>query len=158
MTRKSETRPCTMPLGLDQSVGKIGSHTTSTRTDIEGLCFKMSSIAEDPRKQYGHVGDNSRTNRVRSAESLNARRKASRLSGVKDVSGGCPAGVRDDPQKDQNAKTATAAAVKRQHLVLNPMSQPANRVAMTCGKSTTSRTMATATQNSVRLAVLRFLH
>ena len=95
---------------------------------------------------------------MRSAESLNARRKVSRLSRVKDVSGGCPAGVRDDPQKHQNAKTATTAAVTRQHLVLNPMFQPANKVAMTCGKSTVSRTMATASQNSVRLNVLRFLH
>ncbi len=86
-TRWSETRLCTMPLGCIQSVGSIGSHTTRTRTDIEGLCSKMSSIAEDPRKQYAQVGDRSRTSRVRSAESLNTRRKVSRLSGVRDVSG-----------------------------------------------------------------------
>ena len=156
-TRRSDTRLCTMPLGRIQSLGSIGSHTTRTRTDIEGLCSKISSIAEDPRKQYAHVGDRSRTSRVRSAELLNACRKVSRLPGVRDVSGGCPAGVRDAPQKYQKPKTATAAA-SRQHFVLNPMSQPANRVAITCGKSTVSRTTTTATQNSTRLNVLRFLH
>src|SRR5258708_32558598 len=112
-------RLSTMPLGLYQSVGNIGSHTTRTRTDIEGLWSKMSSIAEDPRKQYAQVGDRSRTNRVRSAEPLNARRKVSRLSEVRDVSGGCPAGVRDDPQKYQNTKTATTAAATRPHFVFN---------------------------------------
>lgn len=40
-----------MPLGLDQSVGNIGSQTTSTRTNVEGFCFSISSIADDPRKQ-----------------------------------------------------------------------------------------------------------
>jgi hypothetical protein len=53
----------TMPLGLDQSVGSIGSHTTKTRIGSDPNRFRSSSTAEDPRKQVGQVGESSRTKR-----------------------------------------------------------------------------------------------
>jgi len=34
-TRESEMRDCTLPLGLDQSVGSMGSHTTRTRRSAD---------------------------------------------------------------------------------------------------------------------------
>jgi hypothetical protein len=66
-------RDCALPLGLDQSVGSMGSHTTRTRTSADRFCFSISSIAEDPRKQYAHVGESSNTMRLRSTAPLNSR-------------------------------------------------------------------------------------
>lgn len=97
-TRVSETRDCTIPLGLAQSVANTGSQTIRTRTGTKGFCWSIASIAEDPRKQYGQVGDTRSSKRVRSPASLNTCLNWSRLPGVSDVRGGWPGGVREDPQ------------------------------------------------------------
>lgn len=86
--RGSDSRAMMKPLGFDQSVGSMGSQTTSTRTGSEGFCFSSCSIAEDPRKQYAQVGDSRSTRRFRSAALLNSRLNSSSLVGVSDVSGG----------------------------------------------------------------------
>jgi hypothetical protein len=78
----------TKPLGFDQSVGSIGSHTTSTRIGSDWFCFSIASIAEDPRKQYAHVGDSRSTSRLRSTAPLNTFLNWSKLVDVSDVSGG----------------------------------------------------------------------
>jgi hypothetical protein len=75
-------------LGLDQSVGSIGSQTTRTRIGSDWFCFSIASIAEDPRKQYAHVGDSNSTKRLRSVAPLNALLNWSRFAGVSEVSGG----------------------------------------------------------------------
>ena len=92
-----------MPLGLDQSVGSMGSQTTSTRTG-DSVCFNISWMAEAPRRQYAQVGESSRIIRVRSAASLNCCLNWSRFVGVSEVSGGWPCGVRLKPQKYQPTK------------------------------------------------------
>ena len=90
----------------------MGSQTTRTRTAADGFCFKISSIAEDPRKQYAHVGESSNSRRFRSAALLNSRLNSSRLPDVSDVSGGCPWGGLVRPQKYQKTKTAIATATR----------------------------------------------
>ena len=64
ITRVSEIRDCTIPLGRDQSVGRIGSHTTKTRIGSACVCSSNFSIAEAPRKQVGQLGDSSKSNRA----------------------------------------------------------------------------------------------
>lgn len=106
-TLGSEIRACTIPLGLDQSVGRMGSQTTNTRTG-DWVCFNISSMAEAPRKQYAQVGDTSKTKRARSAASLNCRLNWTRLLGVSEVSGGWPGGVRLKPQIYQPSNNTRA--------------------------------------------------
>ena len=103
----SEIRACTIPLGLDQSVGSMGSQTTNTRTG-DWTCFNISSMAEAPRRQYAQVGDSSSTKRVRSAASLNCCLNWSRLLGASEVSGGWLCGVRPKPQKYHPTNNTTA--------------------------------------------------
>ncbi len=86
-TRVSEIRDRTIPLGRDQSVGRIGSHTTRTRIDSECVWFSNCSIADAPRKQVGQVGDSSSTNRASSPAPLKSCLNWSRLFCVSDVSG-----------------------------------------------------------------------
>ena len=77
-----------MPLGRDQSVGNIGSHTTRTRIGSRCVCSSSFSIADAPRKQVGQVGESSSTNRASSPAPLKSFLKWSRLFFVSDVSGG----------------------------------------------------------------------
>ena len=87
ITRVSEIRDCTIPLGRDQSVGRIGSQTTRTRIGRECVCSSNFSIADAPRKQVGQVGDSSSTNRALSLAPLKSRVNWSRLFWVSDASG-----------------------------------------------------------------------
>jgi len=77
-----------MPLGLDQSVGSIGSHTTRTRIGSRCVCSSNFSIADAPRKQVAHVGDSSSTSRSSPSALLKSCLNWSRLFRVSDVSGG----------------------------------------------------------------------
>ena len=77
-----------MPPGRDQSVGRIGSHTTSTRIDRECVWFSNFSIADAPRKQVGQVGESSSSNRASSPAPLKSCLNWSMLFCVSDVSAG----------------------------------------------------------------------
>src|ERR1700733_1087530 len=88
ITRGSEILDCTIPLGRDQSVGRIGSHTMRTRIGSECVSLSKCSIADAPRKQVGQVGDKSSTNRASSPAPLKSCLNWSRLLRVSDRSGG----------------------------------------------------------------------
>jgi len=77
-----------MPLGRDQSVGNIGSHTTRTRIGSRCVCSSNLSIADAPRKQVGHVGESNNTSRASSPALLKSCLNWSRLFRVSDLSGG----------------------------------------------------------------------
>ena len=57
--------------GWPQSVANTGSQTTKTRTGLSANCCKIRSVAEDPCKQIGQVGDKSRSTRTSSLAALN---------------------------------------------------------------------------------------
>ena len=92
-------RAITGRVGLLQSEGKIGSHTTRTVRLSDLSCCNTSSAAEAPRKQPGHVGEKSSTIRALEAARLNWFTNG--LSLVRRVSGGCPLGVIADHKKYQ---------------------------------------------------------
>lgn len=146
-----------MPLGLDQSVGNIGSHTTKTRIRPEGFFFSRSSIAEAPRKQVGQVGDSSSTKRSLSDAALKSLRNFSTFASLREVSGGWPGGVPFEPQRYHPARSARIIATNHSADLLRfcIASYPAIRLAMTCGKRITRKTTATANQNRTMLARLR---
>src|ERR1700746_241626 len=98
MTRESEIRDCTMPLGFDQSVSDMCFHTTSTRIGDDAFCDNIFWIAEAPRKHKAQVGESSSTKRIRSTASLKTCWNVTRLLVVSEVSGGWPDGARDEPQ------------------------------------------------------------
>jgi hypothetical protein len=57
-------RSRTLAPGALQSVGRIGSHTANTTTELSAYFFRIASTAEDPRRQVGQVGDINRMTRV----------------------------------------------------------------------------------------------
>src|SRR2546423_2197861 len=61
-----------LPLGGLQSVARMGSHTTNTRTSFSVCRVNICWAAEAPRRQVGHVGDNRRTKRGASLPESNA--------------------------------------------------------------------------------------
>jgi len=105
------------------------------------------------------VGESSNTKRLRSAALLNSRLNWSRLLDASDVSGGCPDGVRLQPQRYQKTKNTRAMATSESaYLRFARMIQPATKLAISWGNRTIRKTIAAATQNSVRLKALRFWH
>lgn len=58
--------------GRVQSVINTGSQTTKTRIGLPMNRCKMLSVAEDPCKQTGQVGDKSNSTRVSSLAALKA--------------------------------------------------------------------------------------
>src|SRR5215469_6122853 len=113
MTRLSGIRAMTGRVGLLQSEGKIGSHTTRT-VSLPDSSFSTSSAAAEPRKQPGHVGDKRRTIRTLDAAWLNW--LTNRLSLVRRVSGGCPFGVIADHKKYQATVKAASPRSPQSHL------------------------------------------
>ena len=66
-----------------------------------------------------------------------------------------------EPQKYQKIRHARAATInKGTYFIFDHIlnTQPATKLAMTCGKRIIRRTIAAATQNSAMLNGLRFLH
>src|SRR5215469_1010143 len=112
MTRLSAIRAITGRVGLLQSDGKIGSHTTRT-VSLPDSRLSTSSAAEAPRKQPGHVGDNRRTMRTFDTARLNWLRN--RLSLVRRVSGGWPLGVIGDHKKYQATVSAASPRSPQSH-------------------------------------------
>src|SRR5215472_17417410 len=104
MTRLSGIRVITGRVGLLQSDGKIGSHTTRTVNLSDFSCVSISSAAEAPRKQPGQVGDKRSIIRTFEPARLNWLTKG--MSVVRRVSGGCPFGVIADHKKYQARTTA----------------------------------------------------
>lgn len=88
-------------MGLLQSDGKMGSHTTRTTKLSDFCCFNISSAAEAPRKQPGHVGDKRSTILTFVASRLNS--VTNGFSLVRRVSGGWPLGVIAENTKYQAA-------------------------------------------------------
>src|SRR5262249_43721120 len=106
VTRRSEMRAMTGRVGLVQSEGKIGSHTTRTVKLSDFSCFNTCSATEAPRRQPGQVGDKRSSSRMFEASALNW--PTNGLSLVKRVSGGCPLGVIADHKKYQASVSTTA--------------------------------------------------
>src|SRR5215469_17637438 len=128
MTRLSGIRAITGRVGLLQSEGRIGSHTTRM-VSLPDACFSTSSAAEAPRKQPGHVGDKRRTIRTLHAERSNW--FTNKSSFVRRVSGGCPFGVMEDHKKYQATPSTAATRSPHNHLLfaIPDTFYPATRVA-----------------------------
>lgn len=77
-----------------QSVIKTGSQTTKTRIGLPANRSKIFSVAEDPCKQIGQVGDKSNSTRVSSLAALNAFLIGETFIGVRLCRGGW---LRDRP-------------------------------------------------------------
>lgn len=110
-TRPSKRRAKTGRVGLLQSDGKMGSHTTRTARLSDFSCFSTSSAAEAPRKQPGQVGEKRSTILTFVLARLNS--VTNGLSLVRRVSGGCPLGVIADHKKYQHA--ASTRPTPRNH-------------------------------------------
>ena len=63
--------------GGDQSVDRIGSHTTKTRAGTSGYFLRIEATAEDPRRHVVHVGDNRTISRTESRAALKSARSVS---------------------------------------------------------------------------------
>jgi len=109
-------RAITRRVGLPQSDGKIGSHTTKTVNLSDFSCFNSSSAAEAPRKQPGQVGDKRSTIRTFEAARLNSLTKGASV--LRRVSGGWSFGVTADPKKYQARVTVdTVPRSDQNHLL-----------------------------------------
>src|SRR5215469_5932935 len=116
MTRLSGIRAITRRVGLLQSDGKIGSHTTRMVNLSDFSCLSTSSAAEAPRKQPGQVGDKRRT--IRTFETAWLNWLTNGESVVRRVSGGCPFGVIEDHKKYQaKATTKNTPRSDQNHLL-----------------------------------------
>ena len=96
-------------VGLLQSDGKMGSHTTRIVKFPDFCWFSTFSAAEAPRRHPGHVGDNKSTILTSLAVRLNSLTNACAL--VSRVSGGWPLGVIPDQRKYQAISNATAKPI-----------------------------------------------
>lgn len=121
--RPSAIRPSVLPLGGLQSVGRIGSQTTRTRTLRFASCASNRSAAEAPRRQPGHVGESSSTSLGTSASPSNAFSNWLKSAPLR-VSNGCwPAGTDEGPHKyTASTSTTIAAATKSNALLLISLS------------------------------------
>jgi hypothetical protein len=126
----------------------------------ERACSSSFSIAEAPRRQVGQVGESSRTSRTWPDASSNSLPNFPMFDSESNVSGGCPAGVREEPQIYQTIKSAAMipTAHKTNLIFTTGMSHPAIRLAISCGKRMTRRTMTAASQNIAMLSGLRLWH
>jgi len=85
--------------GRPQSVASTGFQTTKMRMRLPASCCKVRSVAEDPCKQIGQVGDNSSSTRASSAAALNEFLIADTFCGVRLWSGAWPGGTCPAPCK-----------------------------------------------------------
>lgn len=108
--RWSDIRDRTSCVGLCQSVGRIGSQITKTRTCWLEFCFNHSSIAEAPRTHVVQVGESRATIRVWSAAALNSASNCLRFSGFNMTNAACPFGVRW-PSSSQPARTSSTTPI-----------------------------------------------
>ena len=98
LARGSEIRPKLLPLGERQSVARIGSQTTSTRTFGSEWRSRSFSTAEAPRRHVAQVGDSSKTRRGASAASSKAASNSLKFAVESVKSGFCVGGVLEGPQ------------------------------------------------------------
>ncbi len=108
--RRSGIRASVLPLGGLQSLARIGSQTTSTRTFRPGYRARSCWAAEDPRRQPGQVGDSSNTIRETSASLSKAAANSRKSAFESTVRGSWPGGTEEGPQRYTTAKSKTTAA------------------------------------------------
>lgn len=102
-------------LGEVQSVGRIGSHTTRTADFLSARWAMNRSTAEAPRRHIGQVGETKRTRRGKSACESNAALNSVKLTLESVVSGVCPGGAAEGPQRYTAAsasKTPTITPIR----------------------------------------------
>src|SRR6266478_3572384 len=102
-------RASVLPLGERQSVARIGSHTTSTRSFRCGYRAINCSAAEAPRRQVGQVGERSSTTRGPLLSASNAVSNSLTVAAVSVNSGGCPCGTDEGLQRYAATKRSSAA-------------------------------------------------
>jgi hypothetical protein len=95
--------------GERRSVASMGSHTTSTRSEVSALRCKSSSTAEAPRRQVIQVGDRRSSRRGPSGDLSKADTKAAKFALESVVRGSCPDGVKGFSPKYNARRTNTAA-------------------------------------------------
>lgn len=98
-----------LPLGDRQSVARIGSHTTSTRSFRCGYRAINCSAAEAPRRHVVQVGDSSSTTRGTPLSPSKAVSNSLKSPSVSVNSGGCPCGTDEGPQRYAATKRSSAA-------------------------------------------------
>src|SRR5579883_1024183 len=102
-------RASVLPLGERQSVARIGSHTTSTRSLRSGYRAINCSAAEAPRRQVVQVGESSSTTRGTLVSPSKAVSNSIKFPAVSINSGGCPCGTDEGPQRYAAIKRSSAA-------------------------------------------------
>lgn len=152
VTRGSATRRCTRRLGRNQSVGRIGSHTTKTFNRSEWFCFSICPIAEAPRKQTGQVGDTSTSRRSPPAARSNCAVNWAKLLPFREVTLPPLGPHRYQPPRSRSATTTSNS----KFLVF--ISHPARILAAIWGNRISMSTMAVATQKIATLTRLRLWH
>ena len=152
VTRGSATRRRTRRLGGNQSVGRIGSHTTNTFKRSEWFSFSIWSIAEAPRKQTGQVGETSTSSRSSPAASSNCAVNWAKLPPLREVSLP-PAG----PHRYQPAGTKSAMTTSNSRF-LAFIFHPARMLAAIWGNRVSRSTTAVAIQKMATLRRLRVRH
>jgi hypothetical protein len=111
LARASGILRSVLQLGARQSVGRIGSQTTSTRSSGSGFCFRICSAAEAPRRHVIQVGDKSKTRRGPSIDLSNEASKSAKLPCASVASGSCPGGTADPTQRYAAPARAAAAII-----------------------------------------------
>src|SRR5579885_3531379 len=102
-------RASVLPLGERQSVARIGSHTTSTRSFRCGYRAINCSAAEAPRRHVVQVGESSSTRRGTLVSPSKAVSNSPIFPALSVNSGGCPCGTDEGPQKYTATKRSSAA-------------------------------------------------
>ena len=100
-----------LPLGGRQSVGRIGSHTTSTRSLCPGNRAISCSAAEAPRRHVGQVGESSNTRRGPLESASKDSSNSFKFAAARVNSGRCPCGTEDGPHKYAPASSSNVATI-----------------------------------------------
>lgn len=112
VARRSEMRPKVLRLGELQSVARIGSQTTSTRSFVSEYRSRSCSTAEAPRRHVGQVGERSKTRRGALGSRSKAASNTPKLAGESVKSGSCAGGV-EEGRHWYIATSSKAAATAR---------------------------------------------
>src|SRR5437016_2052753 len=105
--------------GGRKSVGSIGSHTTSTRSEGSEWRCKSCSIAEAPRRQVAHVGERRSTRRGPSMDLSKVSWNAEKFATVSVARGSCPGGVEESIRRYTAKKQSDRSNANSEEFLLH---------------------------------------
>jgi hypothetical protein len=96
--------------GERKSVGSIGSHTTSTRSEGSAWRCKSCWTAETPRRQVAQVGERRSTNRGPSMDLSKVSWNTEKFAAVSVARGSCPGGAEESMRRYATTRSRATTA------------------------------------------------